>query len=160
MIGLVIPLVLFSYYTVIVGWMLTFTVFSFTGAHFSLDTAGMTQFLYNFQDVHASGAYGGWVGFLFYGIVVALVVWTLARGISGGIEKLALCGMPILFLFALILVVRVLTLPATDVGSRWLARTFLAGLLLAGLVAIRLAWTRNPNRIEVRRGAGHRQVRT
>ena len=36
----------------------------------------------------------------------------LTRGISRGIEKLALIGMPILFIFAFLLMARVLTLPA------------------------------------------------
>ena len=42
-------------------------------------------------------------------------VWVLSRGISGGIEKLALIGMPILFVCAFLLLARVLTLP-TDGG--------------------------------------------
>jgi neurotransmitter:Na+ symporter, NSS family len=61
--------------------------------------------------------HGGWVGFLFYGITLALIVWVLSRGISGGIEKLALYGMPVLFVFALLLMIRVLTLPETAVGQ-------------------------------------------
>jgi NSS family neurotransmitter:Na+ symporter len=115
--GLVIPLVLFSYYTVIVGWLLGFTVFSVTGDYFGLSTEGVSEFLYSFQNIHEASIHGGWVGFLFFAITLALVTWVLSKGVSGGIEKLALYGMPILFLFAIILMIRVLTLPETAVGS-------------------------------------------
>jgi neurotransmitter:Na+ symporter, NSS family len=116
-IGVVMPLIVFVYYTVIVGWLLGFSFFSITGGYFGLDADGVRNFLGSFQDIHDTSIHGGWVGFLFYGITLAIIVWVLSRGISGGIEKLALFGMPILFLFAVLLMVRVLTLPDTGVGN-------------------------------------------
>jgi SNF family Na+-dependent transporter len=41
----------------------------------------------------------------------------LSRGVSGGIEKLALWGMPVLFVFGFVILIRVVTLPATELGS-------------------------------------------
>jgi neurotransmitter:Na+ symporter, NSS family len=115
--GIVMPLVVFVYYTVIVGWMLGFSFFSITGAYFGMDATGVRGFLSSFQNIHDTSIHGGWVGFLFYAITLVVITWVLSRGISGGIEKLALYGMPILFIFAFLLMIRVLTLPATDVGS-------------------------------------------
>jgi NSS family neurotransmitter:Na+ symporter len=115
--GVIMPLIVFVYYTVIVGWLLGFSFFSITGAYFGLDADGVRAFLGSFQDIHDSSIHGGWVGFLFFGITLAAVVWVLSRGISGGIEKLALYGMPILFVFGILLMIRVLTLPETAVGS-------------------------------------------
>jgi neurotransmitter:Na+ symporter, NSS family len=115
--GIVMPLIVFIYYTVIVGWLLGFSFFSLTGAYFGQGPDGMREFLGSFQNIHDSSVHGGWVGFLFYGITLAMVVFVLSRGISGGIEKLALYGMPVLFFFALLIMIRVLTLPATEVGS-------------------------------------------
>jgi neurotransmitter:Na+ symporter, NSS family len=115
--GVVMPLIVFVYYTVIVGWLLGFTFFSITGEYFGLDAEGVRGFLGSFQNIHDTSTHGGWVGFLFYGITLVAVTWVLSRGISGGIEKLALFGMPILFIFAVLLMVRVLTLPETAVGS-------------------------------------------
>ncbi len=115
--GLVMPLVVFVYYTVIVGWLLGFSFFSITGSYFGLDADGVRSFLTSFQDIHDSSIHGGWVGFLFYGITVGMIVWVLSRGISKGIEKLALYGMPVLFIFGFILMIRVLTLPAGELGS-------------------------------------------
>jgi neurotransmitter:Na+ symporter, NSS family len=113
--GIVMPLVVFIYYTVIVGWLLGFSFFSLTGQYFGQDADGVRAFLGSFQNIHDTSMHGGWVGFLFYGITLAIIVWVLSRGISGGIEKLALYGMPVLFFFAVLLMIRVLTLPETAV---------------------------------------------
>lgn len=122
--GIVMPLVVFVYYTVIVGWLLGFSFFSLTGQYFGRDADGVRSFLGSFQNIHESTGVGleaimtsGVGGFIFYGITLALIVWVLSRGISGGIEKLALFGMPVLFFFAILLMIRVLTLPETAVGS-------------------------------------------
>jgi neurotransmitter:Na+ symporter, NSS family len=115
--GIIMPLIVFVYYTVIVGWLLGFSFFSITGQYFGLDADGVRDFLGSFQNIHDTSLHGGWVGFLFYGITLAIITCVLSRGISGGIEKLALFGMPVLFVFALLLMIRVLTLPETAVGS-------------------------------------------
>ncbi|CAN5457304.1 sodium-dependent transporter [soil metagenome] len=116
--GIVMPLVVFVYYTVIVGWLLGFSFFSLTGGYFGLDSVEEVRgYLSSLQNIHDTSIHGGWVGFLFYGITILMIGFVLSRGISGGIEKLALYGMPILFAFAFILMIRVLTLPATAVGS-------------------------------------------
>ena len=54
-------------------------------------------------------------------ITIFLNYYFLRKGISKGIEVLAKIGMPVLFIFGIILVVRVLTLgtPATGVSSDW-----------------------------------------
>lgn len=115
--GLVIPLVVFIYYTYVVSWMLGFSLFSVTGEYFGFAEVGqMRDFLYNFQDVFAASPELGvpWLAIVFFLVTLAFLGWVLSRGISGGIEKLALIGMPILFLFAIVLMIRVLTLPAGE----------------------------------------------
>lgn len=115
--GLVLPLIIFIYYTVLVGWLLGFSFFSITGDYFGLSAEGIQQYLYSLQDIRDASYHGGWIGFIFYGITLALIVWVLSRGISGGIEKLALYGMPLLFIFGFLIMLRVLTLPETAAGS-------------------------------------------
>jgi SNF family Na+-dependent transporter len=113
--GLIIPLVVFIYYTYVVSWMLGFSFFSITGDYFGFDDVDrMREFLYNFQNVfEASPALGGveWLALIFFLLTLLFLGWVLSRGISGGIEKLALIGMPVLFIFAIVLMIRVLTLP-------------------------------------------------
>ena len=115
--GLVLPLCIFIYYTVLVGWLLAFSFFSISGDYFGLSAEGIQQYLYSLQDIRDHSFHGGWIGFLFFGITLALITYVLSRGISGGIEKLALIGMPLLFIFGFLIMLRVLTLPATELGS-------------------------------------------
>src|SRR5690606_8730942 len=88
--GVVMPLIVFVYYTVIVGWLLGFSFFSLIGSYFGQDAAGVAAYLGSFQDIRDSSFHGGWVGFSFYAITLLAIVLVLSRGISGGIEKLAL----------------------------------------------------------------------
>jgi len=62
--------------------------------------------------VHAA-----WVPFAFFALTLALNCWIVGRGLSRGIERLAKVAMPALFLFALLLVVRVLTLGPRDLAE-------------------------------------------
>ncbi len=110
--GIVMPLVVFIYYTYVVSWMLGFSFFSLTGGYFGLgEFSQVAQYLYSYQDVFDGTIHGGWVAVAFFLITIVFLYSVLSRGIAGGIEKLALIGMPILFLFAFILMIRVLTLP-------------------------------------------------
>ena len=113
--GVVMPLVVFIYYTYVASWMLGFSFFSLTGDFFGLDGVDeMRGYLYSYQNIFESSSHGAWVALLFFIITIGFLAWVLSRGISAGIEKLALVGMPILFLFAFLLVVRVLTLPPVE----------------------------------------------
>lgn len=113
--GVVMPLVVFIYYTYVVSWMMGFSFFSLTGDFFGLDNVDdMRNYLYSYQNIFETSSHGGWVALLFFLITISFLGWVLARGISAGIEKLALIGMPILFLFAFLLLVRVLTLPPVE----------------------------------------------
>ena len=115
--GLLIPFIVFIYYTYVVSWMLGFSFFSITGEYFGFaDVGRMQEFLYDFQDVFAASPELGvpWLAVVFFLLTLAFLGWVLSRGISGGIEKLALIGMPILFLFAIVLMIRVLTLPSME----------------------------------------------
>lgn len=110
--GIVMPLVVFIYYTYVVSWMLGFSFFSLTGGYFGLESfEAAREFLYSYQNIFDASTHGGWVALLFFVLTVSFLGWVLSKGISGGIEKLALIGMPVLFLFAFILMIRVLTLP-------------------------------------------------
>lgn len=115
--GVVMPLVVFIYYTYVASWMLGFSFFSLTGRYFGLGddvqtrAEGVRTFLADYQNIYDSTGAPGWLPVLFFGLTMVFLGWVLARGISGGIEKLALYGVPLLFVFAIVLVVRILTLP-------------------------------------------------
>ncbi len=116
--GIIMPLVVFIYYTYAVSWMVGFSWFSLVGDYFGQTSVDeMRGYLVNYQNIFDASIHSGWLTLGFFIATLGFVVWILSRGLSGGIEKLALIGLPILFVFAFILMIRVLTLPATDQGS-------------------------------------------
>ncbi|HLL46982.1 MAG TPA: hypothetical protein VK399_09730, partial [Longimicrobiaceae bacterium] len=116
-IGLVIPLVVLSYYVILMSWTLAFTWFSLTGDYWGNTTQeAMQGYLTSYQIIGDGSVHDFWVPFVFYFISLFLTIYVLSKGISGGIEKLAKFGMPVLFLFAVILAVRVLFLGPGENG--------------------------------------------
>jgi len=109
--GLFMPLVILIYYCYIESWTLAWTFFSLSGATRGLDQAGMQGFLASYQDLGNHSVHGFWTPFGFFFLTLSINIWVVTRGLTGGIERLAKIGMPLLFLFAAILVIRVLTLP-------------------------------------------------
>ncbi|CAN5805312.1 sodium-dependent transporter [soil metagenome] len=128
-IGMVIPLVVMIYYTYIESWTLAFTVFSITGDYFGRETqAEMVTYLQSFQGVGdpATRVHNVWTPYAFFLVTLAINVWVISKGISGGVERLARIGMPILFLFAIVLAGVVLTLPPGPDGSTaWTGLNFI-----------------------------------
>jgi SNF family Na+-dependent transporter len=110
--GVIGPLLLFIYYTYIVSWMLGMSFLSLTGDYFGLgDVDEMRSYFASYQDIFDSSSIGPALTIFFFLVTFIFIGWVLMRGLSGGIERLALIGMPVLFCFALILMIRVLTLP-------------------------------------------------
>ncbi len=136
-IGFVGPFLIVIYYAYIESWTLAFSVFSLLGKFHRLAAGhpgGQTlepfwDFVLRFIGAKDAGtllhpslwAYG------FFLITVLLNIWIIARGISRGIEVLAKIAMPMLFIFAVILAIRVLTLgaPVSPEHSVWKGLEFL-----------------------------------
>ncbi len=109
--GLAIPTIVLIYYAYIESWTLAFTVFSATKSYWGHTTqASMVQYLESFQNV-VPGAHAFWEPFVFFLVTVLINFYVVSKGIAGGIEKLAKIGMPILFGFAVVLVIAVLMQP-------------------------------------------------
>jgi NSS family neurotransmitter:Na+ symporter len=114
--GIVIPFIIVIYYNFIESWCLGFSWFSLTGKYFgNTNREAMGKFLRGFQGAEANEFFSSLAPVLiFWGITIALNFYFLYKGISKGIEVLAKIGMPVLFVFGIILVVRVLTLGTPD----------------------------------------------
>lgn len=139
--GLAIPLIVLVYYTYLVSWTLGYTVFSITGGYSDLSPEGIRAYLTSFQLVGDSSIHGPLTSIGFFVATLALNFYVISKGISGGIEKLAKIGMPLLFLFAIVLAVVVWFLPsqpnaggatALD-GFEFIFRPDLDGLLNANV---------------------------
>lgn len=115
-IGIFGPIVIFIYYTYIESWLLGYSFFSLSGALTQLQgKEGMQSFLRGYQGLEANGHFSNLgTAYTFFLITFAVNTWIIYRGISGGIEKLCNWAMPVLFVFGIILAVRVLTLGTPD----------------------------------------------
>jgi neurotransmitter:Na+ symporter, NSS family len=104
------PLIFCFYYTYLEAWCLAYAWFSLTGAY---QDAHLPTFLREFQGVLPTGNYfsSTTTALLFVMITLMLNVWVLYRGVARGIELLAKVAMPLLLVFAAMMIVRIFTLP-------------------------------------------------
>ena len=114
-IGIVIPFGLVVYYTYIESWTLGYSVFSFTGKYFGIQShADMASFLAGYQGKEVNHYFSGiGTAYLFFLITLGLNVWILWHG-TAGIERLAKFALPAIFVFGVILLIRVFTLGTPD----------------------------------------------
>lgn len=126
--GVATPLIFCLYYTYIEAWCLGYAFFSLTGDYVSTPhrTVDLTSYLLEFLGNAPTHSYFPGLGTAFFLLVLtlALNVWVLYRGVVRGIELLAKIAMPILFLFCIILVVRVFSLGRMK-GTVWEGLNFL-----------------------------------
>lgn len=117
-IGIFGPMIIFIYYTYIESWCLAYSVFSIIGKYKGFTTqAGMTDFLQGFQGLAQNQHFNGMgIAYLFFVITFTLNIIVVYHGIKSGIERLCKIVMPVLFVFAGIIMIRVLTLGAPDIS--------------------------------------------
>ncbi len=118
-IGIFGPLVILVYYTYIESWTLAYSFFAlvqkYSGIH---DQSSMQAFLRGFQGLEKNQFFSSIApayGFFVITFVINMVV--LNYGIRGGIERLCKIAMPILFAFAFILAIKVLSLGTPDASK-------------------------------------------
>jgi len=97
-----------SYYLHIIGWSAAYTYFSATGAYFGKDSV---EFLISYLGNNTQV-------FIFWGISVALLGVAVGQGVSKGIERWVKVMMPALYVAAILLVLRSLTL-GSPVKPEW-----------------------------------------
>ncbi|HET8769749.1 MAG TPA: sodium-dependent transporter [Gemmatimonadaceae bacterium] len=114
-VGMVVPLTVMIYYTYIESWTAAFAWFSLTKDYWGITTQeGMVEYLRSFQGIRAEGAtvyHQSWTPYAFFMGTLAINIYVLSKGISGGIEKLAKIGMPILFFLAIVLAISIVMMP-------------------------------------------------
>ena len=147
--GLLIPVAIYMYYVLIESWCLGYAWYFLTGHMAALSTqaaqpdGGFDKQVYidffgGFIGAHENGAAltaQGRPALLFLLVCFALNFSLIYRGLSKGIERFCLIAMPALVVCALLVLLRVLTLPniTMGLGFMWNPRTdgggFTAALL-------------------------------
>jgi len=126
LIGIFGPIVIFIYYTYIESWTLGYAFFSLFGEYAgATDQAAMKGFLQSYQGLNDGHFSSLAVAYAFFLVAFFVNCWVLFRGITRGIEWLCKWAMPVLFFIAIVLAIRVLTLPANPANPE---RNVLNGL--------------------------------
>ncbi len=113
--GLFISITILIYYTYIESWTLGFSIFSMFGLYANESRETMSAFLSSYQGIEQTETFSNiWTAWSLMIITFFINFWILYRGISRGIEKLAKFALPMLFLFATILAIRIITLGTPD----------------------------------------------
>ncbi len=137
--GLLIPVVIYMYYVLIESWCLAYAYYFLTGKMAQLGAASVlpggglnkqvyTDFFDTFTGTNMNGAVltrEGFPALAFLAICFVLNFSLIYRGLSRGIERFCLVAMPALVACAVLVLVRVLTLPnvTTGLGFMWNPRT-------------------------------------
>ncbi|MCK6601926.1 MAG: sodium:calcium symporter [Bacteroidetes bacterium] len=121
--GLIIPFVVLIYYVFIESWTFAYSVFSLTGTFQEYMTQHKTEgsselllmknFLQGYTGVENQAFFAGTtLAWSFLSVTLVANAWILYKGLSGGIEWFSKWALPMLFVFAIILVIRIFTLDA------------------------------------------------
>lgn len=102
-----------AYYCYIESWTMSY-VFHSIGQTFSgMDQGTVSAFFLKYVDVAHSTTGIPFEAVIFYIFCLALNTWILSRGLSGGVEKVAKIGMPLLIIFGILLAIKGVTLGNT-----------------------------------------------
>jgi SNF family Na+-dependent transporter len=102
-----------AFYCYLESWALSWAYFSFTGEFTGMSQAEVGAFFNNYIELGSNQPIVFWI------ICLGLNTWILSRGLSGGVEKAAKIGMPLLLLFGLILAVSGVSLEAGTNGAQY-----------------------------------------
>lgn len=122
--GMIVPVCIYMYYVLIESWCLGYAWFYLTGAMrqvgYAARAAGVEgqisqtpykEFLFGFIGAAEDGSAFKGVGLYFLAACFVLNFVLIYRGLTRGIERFCLVAMPALLLCAVIVLIRVLTLP-------------------------------------------------
>jgi len=112
LIGIFAPLIIYIYYCYITSWTLGYSVYSLTGKLADItDQDMMGKFLSGYTGSEKNQFFSSIIpAYSFFFITFCLNLFILYHGVKNGIERFCKIAMPILLTFAIILMIRVLTL--------------------------------------------------
>ncbi len=126
--GLFTNIAVAAFYCYLESWALSWAYYSVAGTFTDMSMAEVQLFFENYIGLGTSQPVIFWIICLF------LNTWILSRGLSGGVEKVAKVGMPLLLLFGLILGITGITMQASPEAG---------GPIHDGVVGLNYLW--NPD---------------
>lgn len=104
--GIFSNLAIAAYYCYMESWTLSYIWHSVVGTFNGMSQNDVSSFFDSYLDVTYSTTLIPYEAIVFYLLCLALNVWILSKGLSGGIEKAAKIGMPLLIIFGIFLAVK------------------------------------------------------
>lgn len=126
--GIFTNLAVAAYYCYLESWTLAYIWHSVSGSFSGQSANQIAGFFDNYVTLHD----GGLETILFWIFCLVLNTWILSKGLSGGVEKVAKIGMPLLILFGVLLAIKGITLKAGEQGA-----------IFDGTVGLNFLWTPN-----------------
>lgn len=102
-----------AYYCYLESWTLGYIWHSIAGTFKDMDSVQVANFFSGYT------SFDDYQNVIFWIICLALNTYILSRGLSGGVEKVAKVGMPLLIVFGVLLAVRSITLKSGSAGAEY-----------------------------------------
>lgn len=115
--GIFTNLAVAAYYCYLESWTLAYIYHSVVGTFSPMDQTQVSSFFDNYTDITTSTTGIPYEAVIFWLLCLFLNTYILSRGLSGGVEKVAKIGMPLLILFGIILAIKAVTLKAGSEGA-------------------------------------------
>ncbi len=128
--GIFTNLAVAAYYCYLESWTLAYIWHSIVGTFSPMSQADVASFFDNYTDITTTTTGIPYEAVIFWLLCLFLNTWILSRGLSGGVEKVAKIGMPLLILFGIVLAIRAITLKEGQDGA-----------INAGTVGLNYLWT-------------------
>ncbi|MFN8352498.1 MAG: sodium-dependent transporter [Flavobacteriales bacterium] len=106
-----------AYYCYLESWTLSYVWHSIAGSFNGQTSEQVASFFGDYISVSTSTTGIPFEPIVFWLLCLFLNTWILSQGLSGGVEKVAKVGMPLLILFGIFLAVRGVTLKAGEHGA-------------------------------------------
>ncbi|HPS27528.1 MAG TPA: hypothetical protein PK269_07965, partial [Bacteroidales bacterium] len=119
-----------AYYCYIESWTMSYVYHSAMGTFAGMDQNSVAAFFDNYLNVFTSTTGIPFEAIVFFLVCLVLNTWVLSRGLSGGVEKAAKIGMPLLIIFGIFLAVKAIFLKAGHDGA-----------VYDGTVGLNFLWT-------------------
>ena len=106
-----------AYYCYLESWTLSYVYHSIIGSFSNLSQTQVADFFMDYVNLEVSTSGIPYEPIVFFVLCLALNTWVLSRGLSGGIEKVAKIGMPLLIFFGMFLAFKGFTITAGEHGA-------------------------------------------
>lgn len=130
--GIFCNIAIASYYCYMESWTMSYVYHSVSGTFDGLSQHQVASFFSKYLDVTVSTTGIPFEAILFFLLCLALNTWILSKGLSGGVERTAKIGVPLLILFGIFLAWKGINLkPGTN------------GAVFGGSEGLNFLWTPN-----------------